>query len=37
MMAAPCLMPDVERMRDYAGEVFGELVAAAREKSRTAA
>jgi diacylglycerol O-acyltransferase len=37
MMAAPCLMPDVERMRDYASEVFAELIVAAREKSRTAA
>jgi WS/DGAT/MGAT family acyltransferase len=29
MMAEPRLMPDVERMRSYAAEVFGELMAAA--------
>jgi len=31
LMAEPHLMPDVDRMRDYAAEVFAELIAAAKE------
>jgi diacylglycerol O-acyltransferase / wax synthase len=33
LMAEPSLMPDVERMRDYAAEVFDELIAAAKTKA----
>jgi diacylglycerol O-acyltransferase len=36
LMAAPNLMPDVERMRDYAAEVFQELVDAAVKGSVSA-
>jgi diacylglycerol O-acyltransferase len=37
MMAEPHLMPDVERMRDFAGEAFAELRAAAQRKADAAA
>ncbi len=36
LMAAPSLMPDVERMRNYAAEVFQDLMAAATKRAANA-